>query len=153
MKSAKTKKSVSVHTALRRAGLLGGTLALATAAQAGMVTDPHGNVGYDSAAECDAAVQAGNARYYQPVTTRPAARKKGEAAVRTIRLSELASATAQAAGLRYAAADYARGACDLGIRHAQGRPDITPELVGKWVPFSPEMRLNLYTDAAGQRAP
>ena len=150
MKSAQTKKSVSVPTALRRAGLLGGTLALATAAQAGMVTDPHGNVGYDSAAECDAAVQAGNARYYQPVTSRPAARKKGEAAVRTIRLSELASATAQAAGLRYAAADYARGACDLGIRHAQGRPDITPELVGKWVPFSPDMRLNLYTDAAGQ---
>ena len=150
MKSRKTTKPVSVQSALRRAGLLGGTLALATAAQAAMVTDPHGNVGYDSAAECDAAVQAGTARYYQPVTTRPAARKKGEASVRTVPLRELASATAQAAGLRYAAADYARGACDLGIRHVKGRPDITAELVGKWVPFSPDMPLNLYSDAAGQ---
>ena len=150
MKSPKTTKSVSVQRALRRAGLIGGTLALATAAQAGMVTDQHGNVGYDSAAECDAAVQAGNARYYRPVTTRPAARQKGETSVRTVRLSELASATAQAAGLRYSAADYTRGACDLGIRHVKGRPDITPELVGKWVPFSPDMPINLYSDAAGQ---
>jgi hypothetical protein len=150
MKSPKTTKSVSVQRALRCAGLIGGTLALATAAQAGMVTDQHGNVGYDSAAECDAAVQAGNARYYRPVTTRPAARQKGETSVRTVRLSELASATAQAAGLRYSAADYTRGACDLGIRHVKGRPDITPELVGKWVPFSPDMPINLYSDAAGQ---
>jgi len=135
---------------LRRGALLGGGLLLAGAAHAGMVTDAHGNVGYDSAAECDAAVQAGSARFYQPVTTRPPARQKGEAAVRTIALRELANATAQAAGLRYSAADYARGACDLGIRHVKGRPDITPELVGKWVPFSPDMRLNLYSDAAGQ---
>ena len=54
--------------------------------------------GYDSAAECDAAVQAGNARFYRPVTDRKPARQKGEASVRTIRLSELSSATAQAAG-------------------------------------------------------
>ena len=134
----------------RQAMLLGGSLVLAGAAQAGMVTDQHGNVGYDSAAECDAAVQAGNARFYRPVTDRKPARQKGEASVRTIRLSELSSATAQAAGLRYSAADYARGACDLGIRHVKGRPDITPELVGKWVPFSPDMPLNLYADAAGQ---
>ncbi len=135
---------------LRRGALLGSSLLLAGAAHAGMVTDGHGNVGYDSAAECDAAVQAGTARFYRPVTNRPAARQRGEASVRTIRLSELSSATAQAAGLRYSAADYARGACDLGIRHVKGRPDITPELVGKWVPFSPDMPLNLYSDAAGQ---
>ncbi|MDO5624390.1 MAG: peptidoglycan-binding domain-containing protein [Pseudomonadota bacterium] len=140
----------SLPAAMRRAGLLGGALLLATGAHAGMVTDAHGNVGYDTAAECDAAVQAGTARYYQPVTTRKPARKKGEAGVRTIALSELSSATAQAAGLRYSAADYTRGACDLGIRHVHGRPDITPELVGKWVPFAPDMPLNLYTDAAGQ---
>lgn len=135
---------------LGRAVLLGGSLALAGAAQAGMVTDQHGNVGYDTAAECDAAVQAGTARFYRPVTDRKPSRKPGEASVRTIKLSELSSATAQAAGLRYSAADYARGACDLGIRHVKGRPDITPELVGKWVPFSPDMPLNLYSDAAGQ---
>jgi hypothetical protein len=140
----------NAHRSIQRAALLGSGLLLATAAQAGMVTDAHGNVGYDSAAECDAAVQAGAARFYQPVTTRKAVRQRGEAAVRTIRLRELSSATAQAAGLRYSAADYARGACDLGIRHVHGRPDITPELVGKWVPFSPDMPVNLYSDAAGQ---
>ena len=143
-----------VHPVARlapRTALVGSGLLLAcAAAHAGMVTDAHGNVGYDSAAECDAAVQAGNARFYRPVTDRKPARQKGEASVRTIRLSELSSATAQAAGLRYSAADYARGACDLGIRHVKGRPDITPELVGKWVPFSPDMPLNLYADAAGQ---
>ena len=143
-----------VHPVARlapRTALVGSGLLLAcAAAHAGMVTDAHGNVGYDSAAECDAAVQAGNARFYRPVTERKPARQKGEASVRTIRLSELSSATAQAAGLRYSAADYARGACDLGIRHVKGRPDITPELVGKWVPFSPDMPLNLYADAAGQ---
>ena len=55
---------------IRQAMLLGGSLVLAGAAQAGMVTDQHGNVGYDSAAECDAAVQAGTARFYRPVTVR-----------------------------------------------------------------------------------
>lgn len=34
-------------------------LFISTHANAGMVTDSHGNVGYDTAAECDAAVQAG----------------------------------------------------------------------------------------------
>jgi hypothetical protein len=134
-----------------RAALLGGSLLLAgMSAHAGMVTDAHGNTGYDTAAECDAAVQGGIARFYQPVTTRKPTRQKGESSVRTIRLSELAAATAQAAGLRYQAADYTRGACDLGIRHVHSRPDITPELVGKWVPFSPDMPLNLYSNAAGQ---
>ncbi|MDO5691449.1 MAG: peptidoglycan-binding domain-containing protein [Pseudomonadota bacterium] len=146
MKSTPKKTQRPIGSAM----LLGGGLLLATVAQAGMVTDQHGNVGYDTAAECDAAVQAGTARFYRPVTDRKPARKAGEASVRTIRLSELSSATAQAAGLRYSAADYARGACDLGIRHVKGRPDITPELVGKWVPFSPDMPLNLYSDAAGQ---
>ncbi|MFV0679863.1 peptidoglycan-binding protein [Ottowia sp.] len=140
----------NVQRPFKRVALLGSGLVLASAAQAGMVTDVYGNVGYDTAAECDAAVQGGIARFYQPVTTRKPTRQKGEARVRTVRLSELATATAQAAGLRYQAADYTRGACDLGIRHVRGRPDITPELVGKWVPFSPDMPLNLYSDAAGQ---
>ncbi|QTD45422.1 peptidoglycan-binding domain-containing protein [Ottowia testudinis] len=154
MKSSRQNAQRPLNPAARRApraALVGGGLLLAcAAAHAGMVTDTHGNVGYDSAAECDAAVQAGTARFYRPVTDRKPARQRGEASVRTIRLSELSSATRQAAGLRYSAADYARGACDLGIRHVKGRPDITPELVGKWVPFSPDMPLNLYSDAAGQ---
>ena len=38
----------------------------AQGALAGMVTDPQGNVGYDTAAECDAAVTAGTAKFYKP---------------------------------------------------------------------------------------
>lgn len=59
MKSSQKNAKPSI----RQAMLLGGSLVLAGAAQAGMVTDQHGNVGYDSAAECDAAVQAGTATW------------------------------------------------------------------------------------------
>ena len=148
----RARRALLVSSAAGAAGtaFCSALLLAAPAAHAGMVTDQHGNVGYDTAQECDAAVLAGTARFYQPVTTRRAVRKAGEASVRPIRLSELASASAQAAAQGYSAADYSRGACDLGIRHVQGRYDITPELVGKYVPFSPDMRLNLFSDAAGQ---
>jgi hypothetical protein len=39
---------------------------------AGMVTDPHGNVGYDTAAECDAAVNSGKAKFYVSYTRKSA---------------------------------------------------------------------------------
>ena len=50
-------KNAFVHS-LRAAALLGGLL-VGASVQAGMVTDRHGNVGYDTAAECDAAVASG----------------------------------------------------------------------------------------------
>jgi hypothetical protein len=43
----------------------------ATSSFAAMHTDSHGNVGYDTAAECDAAVTAGSAKFYQSFTEHP----------------------------------------------------------------------------------
>ena len=40
-------------------------------AHAGMVSDAHGNVGYDTAEECDAAVQSGQAKFYESFTHKP----------------------------------------------------------------------------------
>lgn len=104
---------------------------------AGMVTDADGNVGYDTVAECDAAVQAGTARFYKPVTSMPPLRRKGEASVRTARLSDLGP-------------QYATGACDLGVGRKDGRNGVSRTLQGKYVPYSPDMPINLYLNAKGE---
>lgn len=104
---------------------------------AGMVTDADGNVGYDTLAECDAAVQAGTARFYQPVTTMPPLRRKGEVSVRTGRLADLGP-------------QYAAGACDLGVGRKDGRNGVSRALQGKYVPYSPNMAVNLYQNAQGE---
>ena len=88
------KTPPSTHRTARRLAALGGSLLLATTAQAGVTTDARGNVGYDTAAECDAAVAAGSARFYQPFTEHPPLLRAGEANVKQMRLSELAQATA-----------------------------------------------------------
>ncbi len=129
--------------------VLGGLVAW-TGAQAGMTTDRHGNVGYDTAAECDAAMQAGTARAYQPFTEHPPLRREGEADVKRMTLRELASAEALASQLGFNAADYARGACDRGVGRSQGRDGVSGELVGKFVPYSPDMPVNVYFDAQGR---
>ena len=131
---------------LSRALVLGGLVAW-TGAQAGMTTDRHGNVGYDTAAECDAAVLAGSARPYQPFTQHPPLRREGEADVRTMTLRELASAEALASQLGFNAADYARGACDRGVGRSQGRDGVSGELVGKFVPFTDPELVNLTAKA------
>lgn len=117
--------------------LVVGSLFVAGLAQAGMVTDKHGNVGYDSAAECDAAVQAGTARFYVPSTRNKPLRRPGEASVGSMRLSELGP-------------EYALGACDEGVGPLHGRDGVARELRGKFVPYSPDMRLNSYMDRAGK---
>jgi opacity protein-like surface antigen len=116
--------------------LLSGGLLVASIGHAGMVNDGHGNVGYDTAAECDAAVQAGQARFYEPSTTMPALRRKGEATVRTARLSDLGP-------------QYKLGACDVGVGRKNGRNGVAKALVGKYVPYSPDMPINLYADQSG----
>lgn len=135
--------------AVQRTALLGGGLLWAAAAQAGMVTDRNGNVGFDTAAECDAAVVAGGVRFYQPFTEHPPLRRAGEADVKAMKLSELVSAQQAAAALGFDAAGYARGACDLGVGRSQGRDGVSPELVGKYVPYSPAMSVNVYFDRQG----
>lgn len=51
------------------AAVLSSGLALcANSANAGMTTDNHGNVGYDSYDECVTAVKEGSAKFYTPYT-------------------------------------------------------------------------------------
>lgn len=116
--------------------LLASGLLVTSIGHAGMVNDSHGNVGYDTAAECDAAVQSGQARFYQPSTTMPALKRKGEATVRTARLSDLGP-------------QYKLGACDLGAGRQNGRNGVAKALRGKYIPYSPDMPINLYADKAG----
>lgn len=106
-------------------------------AHAGMVKDANGNVGYDTAAECDAAVQAGQATFYTPVTKMPPLKQRGEKTVKGGRLSDIS-------------ADYKLGACDLGVGRAKGRNGVSADLRGKYIPFSPDMAVNVYADASGK---
>jgi peptidoglycan hydrolase-like protein with peptidoglycan-binding domain len=105
-------------------------------AHAGMVTDPHGNVGYTSAAECDAAVNAGTAKFYQSFTHQPQLKRAGEVDVKVMKLGELPG--------------FSKGACDVGVGHRNNRDGVSGQLIGKYVPFSPEMSVNAYLDAQGK---
>lgn len=96
-----------------RSVVLGSGLAMACAVHAGMVRDAHGNVGYDSAAECDAAVAAGDVRFYQSFTDHPPLKRVGETDVKVLKLKELVQAQKAAAALGYAAAGYAKGSTKL----------------------------------------
>ena len=109
---------------------------LAAHAHAGMVTDPHGNVGYTSAAECDAAVNAGTAKFYQPFTHQPQLKRAGEDDVKVMKLGELPG--------------FSKGACDVGVGRQNNRDGVSGQLIGKYVPFSPDMSVNAYLDAQGK---
>ncbi|MDO5357466.1 MAG: outer membrane beta-barrel protein [Conchiformibius sp.] len=104
--------------------------------QAEMITDAHGNVGYDTAAECDAAVNNGTAKFYEPFTSKAPLLRKGEKTVKTARIRDLGP-------------EYARGACDIGVGHKLGRDGVSTALQGKFVPYSPDMPINAYANAAG----
>jgi hypothetical protein len=132
-----------------RTAMLGGGLVLACVAQAGMVKDQHGNVGFDTAAECDAAVAKGDVRFYQSFTQQPPLKRTGEADVKTFKLNELVQAQQAAIALGYDAAGYAKGACDLGVGRSMGRDGVARELIGKYVPYSPVMPVNVYFDDKG----
>lgn len=131
------KKHSTTHHKAALSALVGGSLLWAVSAQAGMVTDQHGNVGYDTAAECDAAVTAGTAKFYESYTTHPPLNRAGEASVKVMTLGEVG------------AGKYASGACDLGARRSGGRDGVSPKLYRKYVPFAPSMSVNVYFDQAG----
>lgn len=124
------------HIKLTPLALLTGSL-LATTAFAAPTVDKEGNTGYATAAECDAAVIAGTARFYQPVTQMPTKLQKGEKRVSKGKLSDLGPA-------------YQLGACDLGVGRKNGRNGVSKALQGKYVPFSPDSAVNLYADATGK---
>lgn len=116
--------------------IVAGSLMSATAWAAPTV-DAQGNTGYDTAAECDAAVLSGQARFYRPVTKMPTRLQKGEKSVRTAKLSDLGP-------------EYEKGACDLGVGRQNGRNGVSRALRGKYVPFAPDMDVNVYADATGK---
>lgn len=108
-----------------------------THANAAITTDARGNTAYDTAAECDAAVQNGTARFYVPEAKNKPLRQKGEKSVKTSRISDLGG-------------QYRLGACDVGVgKQKGGRVGVDRKLQGKYVPYSPSMPLNSYLDASG----
>jgi hypothetical protein len=129
-------------------GLLLGA-ALINPAIAAKVTDRHGNEGYDTAAECDAAVRAGTAKFYQSVTHQPPLLRAGEASVKSMPLGEVKIPPSVVQARVYGADNYKQGACDLGVGRSGGRDGVSAPLQGKFVPYSPKMMVNVYHDKAG----
>ncbi len=107
-------------------------------ATAAMHTDQNGNVGYDTLAECVAAIESGKVKFYQPFTTHPPLKRAGEAEVRPMELKALT------------VADYSQGSCDVGVGRSNGRDGVSAKLVGKFVPYAPNMPVNAYFDASGK---
>lgn len=108
----------------------------AVTAHADVTTDAHGNTGYDTAAECDAAVQEGVAKFYQPFTHHKPLLQKGEKGVQVARIRDLGP-------------EYEKGACDLGVGRKFNRDGVSVALQGKYIPYSPDMPINAYTDETG----
>lgn len=129
--------------------LLFAALLTANAAFAGTVSDIHGNVGYDTAAECDAAVNAGTAKFYKSYTNKPPMLRAGEKRVQAMTLKDLMIPEGVAKSMNYQAKDYTRGACDVGVGHRAGRDGVDKVLQGKYIPYSPDMPVNVYLDQAG----
>ena len=103
--------------------------------QARKFTDVHGNQGYSTAAECDDAVAAGSAKFYQSFTHKPSLRRAGEESVQGTLLNKIPG--------------YEKGACDAGAGHSYERDGVSSALVGKFIAFSPDMPVNAYSDATG----
>jgi hypothetical protein len=130
------------------AGLLLG-LGLMGSPIAGMVKDGHGNVGYDTASECDAAIRAGTAVFYKSFTFQKPLLRAGEARVKSMPLSDLSIPDSIVQGKSFGANNYKMGACDRGAPRQGGRDGVAPQLQGKYVPYSPSMPVNVYYDKAG----
>ena len=132
--------------------LIAGTLlglGLIGSSVAGTVKDGHGNVGYDTAAECDAAVRAGTAVFYKSFTFQKPLLRAGEVSVKSMPMSDLSIPDSVVQGKSFGANNYKTGACDRGVGRSGGRDGVAPELQGKYVPYSPSMLVNVYYDKAG----
>ncbi|MEN2751867.1 hypothetical protein AAIR29_09500 [Psychrobacter sp. FBL11] len=134
---------------LTTAMLASGLAMFAHSANAAMVTDEHGNVGYDSYEECVTAVKDGSATFYTPYTYQKPKRRAGEASVKTMRLSEVMIPQDVVSSNDLQTSDYAAGACDLGVGQSDGRYGVSGALVGKYVPIAPDMPVNVYMNKSG----
>lgn len=134
---------------LTAAVLTSGIAMFASTANAGMTTDNHGNVGYDSYDECVMAVKDGSAKFYTPYTYQKPKMQAGEASIKKMRLSEVMIPQAVVNSNNLQASDYSAGACDLGVGQSNGRYGVSGALVGTYVPIAADMPVNVYMDAAG----
>lgn len=124
------KKTLTVVTAFA-------LLATSVPAFAGVHTDAHGNVGFDTLAECQAAISSGRVKFYQSHTHKPSMLRAGEKFVTKGFLADLGTG-------------YENGTCDLGTAHRGGRDGVARELQGKYVPYAPNMAIYQYSDASGK---
>ena len=129
--------------------LTSGAAMFASTANAGMTTDNHGNVGYDSYDECVMAVKDGSAKFYTPYTYQKPKMQTGEASVKKMRLSEVMIPKTVVNNNNLKASGYTAGACDLGVGQSNGRYGVSGALVGKYVPIAADMPVNVYMDKAG----
>ncbi|WP_193778048.1 hypothetical protein [Psychrobacter sp. FDAARGOS_221] len=129
--------------------LASGVALFANSANAAVTTDSHGNVGYDSYDECVTAVKSGEAKFYKPYTYEKPKLLRGEASVKKMALSDVTIPDGFAASNNIATKDYSAGACDLGVGQSNGRYGVSGELVGKYIPISPDMPVNVYRDSKG----
>ena len=134
---------------LTAAILTSGVAMFASTANAGMTTDNHGNVGYDSYDECVMAVKDGSAKFYTPYTYQKPKMQTGEASVKKMRLSEVTIPKTVVNNNNLKASGYTAGACDLGVGQSNGRYGVSGALVGKYVPIAADMPVNVYMDKAG----
>ena len=134
---------------LTAAILTSGVAMFASTANAGMTTDNHGNVGYDSYDECVMAVKDGSAKFYTSYTYQKPKMQMGEASVKKMRLSEVMIPKTVVNNNNLKADGYTAGACDLGVGQSNGRYGVSSALVGKYVPIAADMAVNVYMDKAG----
>ena len=134
---------------LTAAILTSGVAMFASTANAGMTTDNHGNVGYDSYDECVMAVKDGSAKFYTPYTYQKPKMQTGEASVKKMRLSEVMIPKTVVNNNNLKIDGYTAGACDLGVGQSNGRYGVSGALVGKYVPIAADMPVNVYMDKSG----
>ncbi|MFT5119084.1 MAG: hypothetical protein ACI9ST_000326 [Psychrobacter glaciei] len=131
---------------LTAAVITSGLAMIGSNANAGMTTDTHGNVGYDSYDECVTAVKDGSAKFYTPYTYQNPKRQAGETSVKKMRLSDVMIPQNIVDSNNLNTSDYAAGACDLGVGQSNGRYGVSGTLVGKYVPIAADMPVNVYMD-------
>ncbi|ALF59668.1 hypothetical protein AOC03_06170 [Psychrobacter urativorans] len=129
-------RSYALNTLISSLSLLTLGAVISIPAQAAIHYDSHGNVGYDTLAECQTAIQSGTARFYKPVTSDKPILRGSEVSVGTARLGNLAP-------------EYSRGTCDIGTSGRNGRDGVARAIQGKYVPYSPDMVINQYSDVSG----
>ena len=134
---------------LTAAVITSGLAMIGSNANAGMTTDTHGNVGYDSYDECVTAVKDGSAKFYTPYTYQNPKRQADETSVKKMRLSDVMIPQNVVDSNNLNTSDYAAGACDLGVGQSNGRYGVSGALVGKYVPIAADMPVNVYMDKNG----